>query len=110
MKNDFGSMAVVNLFALRATNPKELETADDPVGPENDGEIAKAIKDREVVVAFGSYKKAEKRWSEVKKLFGAKRGPTGVSCLGTTNDGSPKHPLYLSNSTLLVAFDWKGYR
>lgn len=32
----FGSLIVVNLFALIATDPDELAHHDDPVGPEND--------------------------------------------------------------------------
>src|SRR6185312_12359012 len=35
-RDGFGALTVLNLYALRATDPRELERADDPKGPEND--------------------------------------------------------------------------
>ena len=32
----FGAFRVCNIFAFRATDPKDMRAADDPVGPEND--------------------------------------------------------------------------
>src|SRR5215510_5582686 len=39
----YGSFEVVNLYALRATDPAELQRADDPVGPKNNDIIEAAI-------------------------------------------------------------------
>src|SRR5258708_25884820 len=39
----WGGIRVVNLFALRATNPKELHDHPDPVGPKNMEAISEAI-------------------------------------------------------------------
>jgi hypothetical protein len=38
----YGGIHVVNLFAFRATCPRQLRAADDPVGPDNDGFILRA--------------------------------------------------------------------
>ena len=87
---------VVNLFALRATDPKELLKAEDPIGPENDNYIAEEIRKNGMlptVCAWGSHKFAKKRAMEVLS-HGA---PGGFVCLGQTKDGSPKHPLYLKS-------------
>ena len=45
-----GSFEVVNLFGWRATNPKELATANDPIGPDNDQCIAAAIRRCDVTI------------------------------------------------------------
>lgn len=39
----FGGFRVVNLFALRATDPRALRLADDPVGPGNDPALAEGV-------------------------------------------------------------------
>lgn len=41
-----GSLVVVNLFALRATDPAELAHADDPVGPRNDDWLIDTLRAR----------------------------------------------------------------
>src|SRR5262245_19133112 len=38
-----GGIIVVNLFAFRASDPKALLRAADPVGPDNDGHILKSV-------------------------------------------------------------------
>lgn len=86
----FHEMTVGNLFALRSPHPKELLAADDPVGPENDlwlDRLATAA-DRHVM-AWGAFAAAPARAAEV---LGRHAWYTPV-CLGTTVDGSPKHPL-----------------
>ena len=37
-----GALIVVNLFAVRATSPREMMRADDPVGPENKEHVQRA--------------------------------------------------------------------
>jgi hypothetical protein len=50
-----GVLEVVNLFAYRATDPAELRTAPDPVGPANDHHIKAALgRVALVVVAWGA--------------------------------------------------------
>jgi hypothetical protein len=55
MAHDFGELEVVNLFAYRATDPKELRRAGYPVGPENDQHITDAVREAAAVcLAWGS--------------------------------------------------------
>ena len=50
----YGRLVVVNLFALRATDPRVLVRNADPVGSKNDFYIAKAMKEaQEVICAWG---------------------------------------------------------
>lgn len=84
-------LTVVNLYALRATNPAALAKASDPIGPENDkflfAEIAQATM---VVAAWGAHPSAKPRAE-----FLIKRRGRALMCLGKTKDGSPRHPLYV---------------
>ncbi|MEZ6318940.1 MAG: DUF1643 domain-containing protein [Phycisphaerales bacterium] len=49
----FGAMDVVNIFALRSTDPGELYRTDDPVGARNDAAIRRCAARADLVVAGG---------------------------------------------------------
>lgn len=87
----FGALEVVNLFALRATEPSVLRRARDPVGPRNDRAISRAMERADAVVAaWGAHGAWGERASEVRRLL-----PAGTLALGVTARGEPAHPLYL---------------
>jgi hypothetical protein len=97
-----GSIVVVNLFALRATDPRQLKQAIDPVGPENDGTIFHQAYGRMIVAGWGAHGGLHGRDRKVMELLkGAHQRPM---CLGTTKDGSPRHPLYVASATNLQPF------
>ena len=50
----YSTLSVRNLFAFRATEPKELLKASDPVGPNGDAELAAARTADLVVCAWGA--------------------------------------------------------
>lgn len=109
-----GAVEVVNLFARRATDPKELRDAVgflDLVGPYNDEHIMAAGAEMaetpgsRIVVAWGAQSFAKQRARVVAALL---RTYGQLYCLGTTKDGSPRHPLYVPYSQPLVP--WEGYR
>ncbi len=98
----FGSMEVVNLFALRSTYPEMLKRVPDPVGPENDGAILKAVKNSDLTVAaWGVLGKLRGRDREVLELIGSVRD---LHCLGTTKAGQPLHPLHQPKKLTPVVF------
>jgi len=93
MADGYGGLEVVNLFAVRSTDPKWLSRFQDPVGPENDDHIAKAAaRAGKIIVAWGSHDKPfiTKRIAEVLLLL---NGHT-LYCLDLTNGAHPRHPLY----------------
>lgn len=102
-----GTLQVVNLFGLRATDPAELWGHPDPVGPENDEHVRRAFDNtRKVVVAwgadgsrFGILAEKEPRDRQMLGLMHL----CGVTpwCLGTTKKGHPRHPLYVPASAEL---------
>jgi len=90
----YGSLEVVNLFAFRATDPKELLTCSDPIGKENNRYIKEALKDAELVIAaWGTKGNILKRNEQVIELL----NNNDIHCLTLTKDGHPKHPLYIKN-------------
>lgn len=88
----YGELCVVNLFALRSTDPKALKTDGDPVGPENNAYIkAMAEKAKLVVCAWGVNGVLKRRDQEVLEIL----RPYTPHYLKLTDDGIPMHPLYL---------------
>lgn len=89
---EFGSIAVGNLFAYRATNPKELLTVADPIGPDNQHFLEHLESGSDIVVAA---------WGNgpiVRKLIGNNNPVPWINdvyCIDRAKDGTPKHPLYL---------------
>lgn len=95
----FGALVLVNLFALRSTEPSKLYSACEPVGPENDRWLQLAGDNAETVVAaWGVHGELHGRCRAVQRLF------ANLKCLGKTRDGHPRHPLYLSKNTPLDLF------
>lgn len=86
-----GSMRIVNLFAYRATDPRELAAQPDPGGPENARYIADYARAHLVIAAWGAGGSLYGRAREVGQRLTAAGVP--LLCLGATKDGHPKHPL-----------------
>lgn len=102
----YGSLEVVNLFALRAQDPRVLHRATDPVGPENDRYLIRAIRRATTIVAaWGNHGSLGHRDRQVMDLLAA-RG--SVYCLGKNLTGQPRHPLYLRGDTPLVRYRWRS--
>lgn len=91
-----GGIVVVNLFALRSTDPAGLKKTPDPVGPLNDQFIRKwAEQCHPLVAAWGVHGAYKARNVAVRRMFGAGQMDLSLCHLGLTKDGHPKHPLYL---------------
>ncbi len=90
----FGAFRVLNIFAYRATDPREMRRAPDPVGPGNDAAILAALPwaDR-LICAWGTHGAHLGRGPAVAAMLRAAGGP--LYHLGLSRDGHPKHPLYI---------------
>jgi hypothetical protein len=100
----FSRFEVVNLFAYRATNVKELATAVDPVGPLNDMQIKEAFSCADLIVPmWGARGKIPKAlWPRIDEVWGMIRDANKVvMTFGETVSGDPKHPLMLPYKTPL---------
>ena len=112
-------LEVVNLFAMRATDPSELVRQSSPIGPDNDRHIYEASRTAAIVVcAWGGGKSGRlarmidersrwvlsmfmEPWARARDIEPKRIGPP-------TKDGHPRHPLYLRGSMELEILDpWR---
>jgi hypothetical protein len=110
----YGRLVVVNLFAWRATSPEDVKRelkackASSGIarvlGPKNRAHRLEAMNGSAVVVA--AWGASLKPWSTMRARMISYEVANGechpLQCLGTTKDGSPRHPLYVAGTTELV--------
>lgn len=90
-----GALCMVNLFAFRATQPKDMLAEDDPVGPDNDRVLQSLAWGCPVVIAaWGAHGSHRGRDKQVLGML-----PT-LYALYLTKDGKPGHPLYLKGDAV----------
>jgi hypothetical protein len=105
-----GSLAMLNLYAWRSTDPAALDELNlkAAVGPETDDVIQEVLQRAQVLVvcAWGSLSKPrdKARAAAVLEMIRA-RGHEPM-CFGFTKDRSPRHPSRLPNDVDLV--DYRG--
>lgn len=86
----YSGLCMTNLFAYRATDPKVMKIAVDPVGVENDQWLSEcAVNAGIVIAAWGTEGRHMNRDSAVKMLI------PDLHYLKITKNGHPGHPLYL---------------
>ncbi|WP_316015943.1 DUF1643 domain-containing protein [Roseobacter sp. HKCCA0434] len=99
----FGGFRVVNLFALMATDPRELKAHAEPEGPGNAAALRAACDWADIVVCgwgvHGAHRGQGKRVRTLLSKWGAR-----PRVLGLTRDGHPRHPLYVGYAQGFV--DW----
>lgn len=90
----FGAFRVTNIFAYRATDPKVMRAAADPVGPGNDAAILGSLGwADQVICAWGNHGDHLARGAAVGAMLRASGVP--LWHLGLTGSGHPRHPLYI---------------
>ena len=98
-----GALTVLNIFALRSTDPGALYGHPDPIGPDNDRFLDLCTRDADLVVAaWGVHGAHLGRGATVASQL-AERG-VWLACLGTTSAGFPRHPLYVRGDTPLMPY------
>lgn len=85
-------LTVANLYGYRATKPADLWNADDPIGPDNDEHLVRLAREATRVVAAwgGDIGPEPGRDCQIIEMV-----PRGLTCLGFTKSGRPRHPLYV---------------
>jgi hypothetical protein len=101
----YGSLALANLFALRATDPRQLRCVSDPVGPDNDRWLHALSDEANLrIVAWGAAPIARARGATILPRLGE------VFALGTTAGGEPRHPLYIAAAQQVAEYRLPNYR
>jgi len=103
---EYDCLVVVNLYAYRATDPKVLLTASDPLGPENMEIIRRRVQTSKLVIAaWGgfaekvSFERARPSIASIARRYGVP-----LACLGRTKSGAPRHPLYVRGDKALEPY------
>lgn len=88
----FDRFYMLNIFAFRSTDPKDMKAAIEPVGIENDEMIRQVVSECSMVVAaWGAHGRYRDRASKVLELL----KDVDLYALRITKTGQPQHPLYL---------------
>lgn len=98
----FGGMHVVNLFTLRVTNPQELKNSDNPIGDCNNSLLSR-YSEWYKVAGWGNGGLLKDRDFQVIKIL--KHPVHPIYCLGKTELGLPRHPLYVRSDKKLERLD-----
>jgi len=103
--NGYGRMEILNLFALRSTDPKLLYRSEDPVGWRNNITISRACErlDRTIVAAWGVHGVLKNRDKQVIDIVTKSCGKD-LYCFKLTKSGIPGHPLYLRGDIKMILF------
>jgi hypothetical protein len=99
----YGALVMTNLCAFRATDPKDLWRASEPAGPDNDAWLQKEAEQSRLVLAAWGANIMAKDAGRHAVLYPLRN--IELRCLGTTQDGSPRHPLYVPKTTAHVLFE-----
>lgn len=96
-REGYDRMDVCNLFAHRATDPREILRMldkDEPYGPRNQATIERAVGDAGVIVcAWGTH---GDHLGQDQTVLGWLEGwNVPLKCLGRTSGKHPRHPLYV---------------
>jgi hypothetical protein len=101
-----GGLIVANLYALRSPAPEALWSARDPIGPKNRrtlvGLAAQAVaQSLPIICAWGALARQDQIHGAL-RMFHA--SGARLACLGRTQRGAPRHPLYVRADQPLERF------
>lgn len=94
---------ILNVFAYRATDPRDMKRQTDPVGIDNHHHVLRVASTADrVVAAWGTHGEWQNGDLNVRRWLNDIAVP--LKCLGKTMHGHPKHPLYLRADSQLIDY------
>lgn len=108
-REGYDRLEVVNLFAWRATSPKDLFAVSperDPVGHENERHVFRVLdKAGLIICAWGAHGgHIDQDETMMGWIDALNYNDAPVMALGVTKGGFPRHPLYLRNDAPLIPY------
>jgi len=88
----FDGLIMLNAWAFRSTQPRELLLTPDPNGPRNNHIIRQTCRTASLVVAAWGNHCPPDRQAQLLKLTGP------LHCIAQNSNGQPAHPLYLKST------------
>jgi len=98
--NNYGGIYMLNLFAWITQYPQDLKRVADPSGHNGDYLNMYASKSKDVVFCWGNFKVAVEKAKQVTSMF------NNALCFHHNRNGSPKHPLFCKDKTILIKFNY----
>ena len=99
-----GGLLMANAFAFRATDPREMLRAADPIGDDNTAEyleyLAVNVASGTPIACWGTKAAHMNRGRILKAVLGR------LDCLRMTKEGYPQHPLYLPAALTPIPFNY----
>lgn len=100
-REGFMGIEVINLFAFRSRSPGVMMSADDPVGWDNDSHINAVMEAAHrygtpILCGWGTHGSFMNRDQTIRHMAAVHSAQ--LVCLGKTNAGQPKHPLYIASA------------
>lgn len=93
-----------NVMDWIATHPRDLLVVDDPCSKVNfDIILDAAVRAERIICAWGLLHHRLRHHSQ-DVLEALRRNNMDLWCVGTTKDGSPRHPLYLRDDTKVIRY------
>lgn len=103
---DKDGIVITNLFAFRSSEPRDLRSALDPIGPQNDLDlITSAHNSCLIVCGWGADPFAEDQACKVKGMLRERGYANKTHVLRLTKSGAPGHPLYLPKNLTPQVWD-----
>lgn len=103
-KLGLGELIILNIFAIRGSNPEIIKKVSDPIGPLNNYYIKKYVKKSDLIIlGWGNHGKINNRSKEIIDII--KKVKKEIYVLDINKNGEPKHPLYIKSDIKIKKYN-----
>lgn len=102
----YGGVVILNCGAIRETDSRKAWQDTDPIGPDNYATIEREVRENPSATFVAAWGRPATEFGASKSVLDIFRSTgTPLKCLGTNNDGSPRHPLYIGYKQTLIDYE-----